>query len=410
VGILAKPSSGATEAGQRAAEPARRLDPKPTLIVASPVPAGEIATKRDRLNQLQAAVGKAVVKLSYHPQMALMESIFTRDYREEYLAREYDALLRKVLDMASDSTYPDVSDLIAERSHAPPSAWRDAVAQSLRFASATGIDWPLDFLLKTFNVDKLREDRDFISWDRMCRVLSRGKEAAHLDALGTWADVLSQWSLCSTDPELAQLRREAGARCYDEVLQADEASSRKKARALYNRGVRYGQGGVSERAIADYTAVIQMPDAPAQQKAKTLVNRGLTYGQGGDSKRAITDYTAVVQTLDAPAEPKVKALHNRGWQYFVEGRIREAIEDEQHAVSIDPKNCTARANLAIALLADGRTDAAFAAYDAALDLANVEHLAEMTSDLEMATQKYGPLAGADEVLIRINARRESPEH
>ena len=119
VGILAKPSSEATEAGQRTAEPARRLDPKPTLIVASPVPAGEIATKRDRLNQLQAAVGKAVVKLSYHPQMALMESIFTRDYREEYLAREYDALLRQVLDMASDGTFPDLPNAILERASAP---------------------------------------------------------------------------------------------------------------------------------------------------------------------------------------------------------------------------------------------------------------------------------------------------
>ena len=111
-----------------------------------------------------------------------------------------------------------------------------------------------------------------------------------------------------------------------------------------------------------------------------------------------------------PAEQKAQALVNRGWQYFVEGRIREAIEDEQHAVSLDPKDWTAHANLAVALLADGQTNAALAAYDAALALANAENLAEMTSDLEMATQKYGPLAGADEVLVRIKARRESLEH
>ena len=198
---------------------------------------------------------------------------------------------------------------------------RDIVSQSLRFASATGTEWPLDFLLRTLNVEQLREDRDFIGWDRVCRVLSSGKQAARFDALGTWANILSQWSLCSTQPELARLRREAAARCYDQVLQAEEASSRQKAQALYNRGVTYGRMGDSEREIADYTAVLQMPDAPAEQKAQALVNRGVTYGQGGDSERAIADYTAVLQMPDAPAEQKAQALVNRGVTYGQAGRF-----------------------------------------------------------------------------------------
>jgi tetratricopeptide (TPR) repeat protein len=371
VGILAKPSSSAPEAVERPAEPARRLDPKPTLIVASPVPAGEIATKRERLNQLQAAVGKAVVKLSYHPQMALMESIFTRDYRDEYLAREYDALLRQVLNMARDGEFPNLPNAVLEGTSAPNDL-RDIVSQSLRFAFATGIDWQLAFLLTILDIERLREDRDFIVWDRVCRALSSGKQTASFDFWGIWANTLSKWSLCSAQSELARLRREAAVRCYDQVLQADGASSRQKAQALYNRGVEYGRLGDSERAITDYTAVLQMPDAPSEQKAQALVSRG--------------------------------------WQYLVEGRICEAIEDQQHAMSLDPKNCIAHANLALALLADGQTTAASAAYDAALALANIEHLAEMTADLEMATQKYGPLAGADEVLARIKARRESRGH
>ena len=71
VGILAKRPAMPTEDSASGDKAARRLDPKPTLIVASPVPAGETKTKRERLQQLEAAVGKAVVKLSYHPQMAL---------------------------------------------------------------------------------------------------------------------------------------------------------------------------------------------------------------------------------------------------------------------------------------------------------------------------------------------------
>jgi hypothetical protein len=66
--------------------------------------------------------------------------------------------------------------------------------------------------------------------------------------------------------------------------------------------------------------------------------------------------------------------------------------------------------LAVALLADGRTRDAFAAYDAALALANAADLAELTSDLETVIQKYGPIAGTDEVLARIEARRKALKH
>src|ERR1022692_3633869 len=66
------------------------LGPKPTIVVASPVPAGEIAYKRQRLSELEKLLGIHPVSLSYHPQMALMESVFVRDYPEEYLAQEYN--------------------------------------------------------------------------------------------------------------------------------------------------------------------------------------------------------------------------------------------------------------------------------------------------------------------------------
>ena len=59
------------------------LGPKPTILVASPVPTGEIAYKRQRLGELEKLIGIHPVSLSYHPLMALMETVFVRDYPEE---------------------------------------------------------------------------------------------------------------------------------------------------------------------------------------------------------------------------------------------------------------------------------------------------------------------------------------
>ena len=42
------------------------------------------------------------MKLSYHPQLALRETIFIRDHPEEYLAHEIEELSQQVLRMAND--------------------------------------------------------------------------------------------------------------------------------------------------------------------------------------------------------------------------------------------------------------------------------------------------------------------
>ncbi|MGA2594955.1 MAG: hypothetical protein ABSH32_34085, partial [Bryobacteraceae bacterium] len=78
------------------------LGPKPTILVASPVPAGEITYKRQRLNELEKLLGIRPASLSYHPQMALMESVFVRDYAEEYLAHEYKGLAMWMMAQVGD--------------------------------------------------------------------------------------------------------------------------------------------------------------------------------------------------------------------------------------------------------------------------------------------------------------------
>jgi len=47
------------------------------------VPVGEITYKRQRLGDLEELLGIHPVSLSYHPLMALMETVFVRDYPEE---------------------------------------------------------------------------------------------------------------------------------------------------------------------------------------------------------------------------------------------------------------------------------------------------------------------------------------
>ncbi|MBM4081474.1 MAG: ParA family protein, partial [Planctomycetes bacterium] len=87
-------------AADESAKPA--LGPKPTLLVASPVPSGEIRYKRYRFNELRKSLGLSPAKLSYHPQMALIESIFVRDYADEYLAMEYGALADAIMAQIQD--------------------------------------------------------------------------------------------------------------------------------------------------------------------------------------------------------------------------------------------------------------------------------------------------------------------
>lgn len=69
------------------------LGPKPTIVVASPVAIGEIESRRARLKVLSDRTGLTPLCLSYHPRLALIESIFVRDFYEEELASDYRRLV-----------------------------------------------------------------------------------------------------------------------------------------------------------------------------------------------------------------------------------------------------------------------------------------------------------------------------
>jgi len=296
------------------------------LIVASLVPTGEIKTKQERLKCLEEALGKPVVKLSYHPQLALKESIFTRDYRDEYLAGEYEDLLRQIQGMTNDGLDKVLQGALLDESQTPEQL-REVVGQILRSPRVTSLAPLLLYPLSRTDFAKVSQDTDFILWDRVCRVLVQSEDRLRWGVIQRWANLLSEWSLQSTDQGLASARLESAMSRYAEALQVKNASPLQKAMTLFNRGITYSKHSQQEKAIADYTAVIQMPGAPAEQKAIALVNRGFTYGQQGESEKQIADCTAVVQMPDASAEQKAQALVNRGVAYGQQGESEKEIAD-----------------------------------------------------------------------------------
>jgi MinD-like ATPase involved in chromosome partitioning or flagellar assembly/Flp pilus assembly protein TadD len=109
------------------------LGPKPTILVASPVPSGEISYKRQRLSELEKVIGIHPVSLSYHPLMALMETVFVRDYPEEKLADEYKKLATSVMAQVGDDSQRLASE--AQVLWYEKKDFGKAVACALRLAS-----------------------------------------------------------------------------------------------------------------------------------------------------------------------------------------------------------------------------------------------------------------------------------
>jgi cellulose biosynthesis protein BcsQ len=351
----------------------QRLDPKPAMIVATPVPSGEIEMKKKRLAELRDNVGAVVSQLSYHPQLALMETVFVRDHPKEYLAVEYNDLVDQLMRMAKDGTVFDVADFYSEFEKAPRQEQRELANQAIRFCStAGGSPMPLHLLLAWIPLDSVAEEVDFVLLDRICRILAGNRDNFDYDAIGYWANMLSAWALNTTHPDQRAVRLDAAMRRYVQVVDAGDSSPKQKAQALVNRGVRKGQLEDHQGAIDDYTAVLQMPDAPADQKAQALVNRG--------------------------------------WRQYVQARFSEAIADFREAIARDDKSCTAHGNLAVTLLVSGETEEALAAYDQALSLATLKDIADMEQDLADAQEKHGSIRGVQEVRERIAHRRAELEN
>jgi tetratricopeptide (TPR) repeat protein len=305
---------------------------KPTLFVASPLPIGEMTTKSERLDRLQKALGPDIprlFKLSYHPQMALMETIFVRDHQDELLSQEYNSILKPLLEQTEIDSDFDASDFEYPSQGGPISDETRKLAEAhLRSTSINDSALILFFaLVKEKSLDAVTKDVDFQLLDRICRAAAFCKSSVQHVVLGRWSQVLSQWAERTSEPALASRRFDEAILRIDRIIYSSKSSRKNRALALINRGFIFGQQGKSERAIEDYTAVIEMPEAPREQKATALRARGIEFGQQGKSERAIEDYTAVIEMPEAPPEQKATALRARGIEFGRQGEPEPEVAD-----------------------------------------------------------------------------------
>lgn len=336
---------------------------KPTLFVASPVPTGELTLKKERLNRLTAKLGPIAAELTYHPQMALMETIFVRDYLEDDLTLRYWKLLDCLLRSA-----PERDDGIAlMQSISSMTSFTSENRNLVRKFLRSELVMLLFIVVNTYDLQSETLDANFQLLDRICRALAND-DSTEVGVV-YWSKVLARWSECSTDAGLAERRFSESINRINQIIDNPKTSRNGLAKALHSRALRFGHRNESERAIEDYTAVIEMSDAPTEQKAKSH--------------------------------------SERGWCHFLNDRILEAIVDFRQAIALNAKFIDARRNLAIALLVDGQVSEALDAYDSAIELADAADLTNMEKDLADAIAKRGSIAGADVARQRIESRAAS---
>ncbi|MBI3679702.1 MAG: hypothetical protein HY235_04835 [Acidobacteria bacterium] len=188
------------------------LGPKPTIVVASPVPAGEIGYKRERLAELEKVLGIRPVPLSYHPQMALMESVFVRDYREEYLAAEYERLATRIMaQVCDDPQRLALKSAVLWNEKKQPAAAISCVLRLAPHEPALGVP-----LLQGLGNVSAASDYDFWAVRQLYAFLSQDRESRPI-AMNNWGNALSDQAKTKSGEEAGRLFEEAG-RKYAEAI------------------------------------------------------------------------------------------------------------------------------------------------------------------------------------------------
>jgi tetratricopeptide (TPR) repeat protein len=187
------------------------LGPKPTILVASPVPAGEITYKRQRLDELEKLIGIHPVSLSYHPLMALMETVFVRDYPEESLADEYKKLATSVMAQVGDDSRHLTEEVVALLRKDPAKA----IACALRLASDVP-ELGVTLLGMLGQASQESGGKDVPEMRRLYAFLSQNAET-RVAALNNWGLALSGQAKTKAREEADRLFEEAG-RKYAEAV------------------------------------------------------------------------------------------------------------------------------------------------------------------------------------------------
>jgi tetratricopeptide (TPR) repeat protein len=84
-------------------------------------------------------------------------------------------------------------------------------------------------------------------------------------------------------------------------------SNRRKAMALYKRGMAMAKKHDHQGAIEAYTKTLGMSDTPADLRGMLLYNRALVYAAAGDNSKGADDLEALLAMNKASANIKTMA-------------------------------------------------------------------------------------------------------
>ena len=163
------------------------LGPKPTIVVVSPAPLGEVELKGKRLKSVESSLGIAPLSLSYHPLMALYETNFVRDCPGEPLAADYRNLTSRVMRQIRD----DASSLASEIQSMAITDENIATAMNHALRLAADRSELGEIILKQLDDDTRRMDRTPDPETRRVRAfLSQDPDDASI-ALSGWGTALT---------------------------------------------------------------------------------------------------------------------------------------------------------------------------------------------------------------------------
>lgn len=302
-----------------------RLGPKPSLIIATPVPAGEITVKKEALKRLSAKLGTVAVKLTYHPAMAFRNSIFVRDYPDEYLSRDYWKLTEAIMAMCND--HP--TQLAAQAAF----FWfrKNDIIAALQAALRIVSHSPsLGETLISFLKDNLipNSEESFRLAEQLLRRLSHSA-VDHEQRFFDWAVCLEIWSASTANPELAQLRRRAAIDAFSRMLQEPDIPANRAIDLRSHLAMLQMAGGDTDGAVDNFTRLADLTVNDSERHADALFNRGVVREEAGDLRGAIADFSLVIDNADAPASRRADARFNRSLLLDETGNIEAATKDWQ---------------------------------------------------------------------------------
>ena len=282
---------------------------KPIIVVPSPVPVGEMKAKTKRINILKKAlkVDETADPLTYHPSMAIIESIFVRDNPDEYLSFEYEKLTDRLL-----AQFQDEPDQLAESSwkHLNNKKYREATEDALRIVArdpaigTTCLTAVLNAHVPTDDhINSTLNNGYFVALDRVCRILANEQMQGRAFTLAIWNNILLSWADAATG-RLKESRIAQVTNVCTTILDMGDISPKVKAVALGSLGwVHYGEGRFEESIEESQKALELEADHIAIRN-----NLGLALIASGQTDRGLDEYRTLVASANDADELKKTSI------------------------------------------------------------------------------------------------------